>query len=177
MLEPMIGDRLKELRVAAGMTQAQFAAIVDTTKQYVSQLELGKNTMPSGEYVEGWARHCNVTVRWLVSGNGTKRPEPGARGQPRPVLLDAEIVESTHVALAQMYENRRRVYPREDVARFLLVYEKLAMQKAGVSEADVFGPGLPDTISTQVESSERVVSVRSKEAHPATLARRVRRKT
>lgn len=68
----MIGERLKELRLDAGLNQPEFAAIVNTTKQYVSQLESGKNQKPNGEYLEGWARHFKVNMRWLVAGTGPK---------------------------------------------------------------------------------------------------------
>jgi len=68
----MIGDRLKQLRLDAGMSQPEFAAIVGTTKQYVSQLESGKNQTPNAEFMEGWARHFQVNLRWLLSGTGKK---------------------------------------------------------------------------------------------------------
>lgn len=72
MLIDMIGNRLKELRTGAAMSQPEFAAIVGTTKQYVSQLESGKNITPNGAFLEAWARHFGVSHRWLVSGAGPK---------------------------------------------------------------------------------------------------------
>jgi len=72
MILDMIGDRLKQLRIDAGMNQPEFAAIVGTTKQFVSQLEGGKNQKPNAEFLEGWARHFRVNLRWLVSGTGPK---------------------------------------------------------------------------------------------------------
>lgn len=72
MMLDMIGDRLKQLRTDAGLNQPEFAAIVGTTKQYVSQLESGKNQTPNATYMEGWARHFRVNLRWLVAGTGKK---------------------------------------------------------------------------------------------------------
>jgi phage repressor protein C with HTH and peptisase S24 domain len=67
-----IGDRLKELRESEQLTQPQMAEIVGTTKQYVSQLEGGKNQTPNGQFLEGWARHFRVSLRWLATGQGPK---------------------------------------------------------------------------------------------------------
>ena len=67
-----IGDRLKELREDEQLTQPQMAEIVGTTKQYVSQLEGGKNQTPNGQFLEGWARHFRVSLRWLATGQGPK---------------------------------------------------------------------------------------------------------
>jgi len=176
MLVDMIGDRLKELRTAAGMNQPEFAAIVGTSKQYVSQLESGKNLMPSGEYLEGWARHFKVSPRWLVSGTGPKYAEPLSDAVSQPMRLDPEIVQATHKALMDMYSLKGRTYHQEDVARFVLVYEKLALRKAGVSEAELFGAGLSDTLTPQGATSERTAGVPSKGTNKGVVARRIRRK-
>ncbi|MGC1550810.1 MAG: helix-turn-helix transcriptional regulator [Rhodanobacter sp.] len=176
MLVDMIGDRLKELRTAAGMNQPEFGAIVGTTKQYVSQLESGKNRMPNGEYLEGWARYFRVSPRWLVSGTGPKHEGSLSDEGSQPMRLDTEIVEATHKALTDMYSLKGRTYHEEDVARFVLVYEKLALRKAGVSEAELFGAGLSDTLTPQGATSERTAGVPSKGTDKGVVARRIRRK-
>lgn len=66
LLYMSIGERLKPLRVAAGMNQPEMAAVVGTTKQYVSQLESGKNQAPNGQFLEAWSRHFGVSLRWLI---------------------------------------------------------------------------------------------------------------
>lgn len=105
MLVDMIGDRLKELRVAAGMNQPEFAAIVGTSKQYVSQLESGKNQMPSGEYLEGWARHFKVSPRWLVSGTGPKYAESASIEGSHLVRLDPERIAELATVLAERWKD------------------------------------------------------------------------
>lgn len=72
MMADMIGDRLKQLRTEAGLTQEAFAAIAKTTKQYVSQLESGKNQVPGPEYLDRWARHYGVNLHWLLTGRGQR---------------------------------------------------------------------------------------------------------
>lgn len=105
MLVDMIGDRLKELRTAAGMNQPEFAAIVGTSKQYVSQLESGKNQMPSGEYLEGWARHFRVNARWLVSGTGPKHADYSPGEGSHLVRLDPERIAELATVLAERWKD------------------------------------------------------------------------
>lgn len=109
MLVYMIGDRLLELRTEVGMTQPEFGALVGTTKQYVSQLEKGKNTKPNSELVEGWARYFKVNVRWLVSGVGAKHAAQGANDQ---ALIDRYLVERVARSLqVTMLRWRREHWP------------------------------------------------------------------
>lgn len=105
MLVDMIGDRLKELRVAAGMNQPEFAAIVGTSKQYVSQLESGKNQIPNGELIEGWARHFKVSMRWLVSGTGQKHAEALQDAGSHLVRLDPERIAELATVLAERWKD------------------------------------------------------------------------
>jgi transcriptional regulator with XRE-family HTH domain len=131
MLVDMIGDRLKELRTGAGMNQPEFASIVGTSKQYVSQLESGKNLMPSGEFMEGWARHFDVSPRWLVSGSGSKYAATSAVHHSQTLRLDPDMIAETHRVLRELYEESGRVFSiEEEPERFVQVYQI----RAGMSE-------------------------------------------
>lgn len=176
MLIDMIGDRLKELRTAAGMNQPEFAAVVGTSKQYVSQLEAGKNLNPRADYVEGWARRFGVNSRWLISGTGPKYVAASVKGTT-PLPLDQNVIESTHKAMEEMYTRNNRHYPKEDVARFLLLYSKLALRQGGVCEAELFGAGLSDAVTSVGASIGRDVGLPGKGPDAKVVARRVRRKT
>jgi hypothetical protein len=89
--------------------------------------------------------------------------------------LDPEIVEAAHKALGDLYALKKRTYHRDDVARFLLLYEKFAMRKAGVSEAELLGAGLDDNEMPQGAPSERNDGVPDAGAGKRAMARRVRR--
>lgn len=67
-----IGARLEELRKSSQLTQQQMADIVGTSKQYVGRLEKGLNQTPNGVFLAEWARHFNVSARWLSSGDGPR---------------------------------------------------------------------------------------------------------
>src|SRR2546423_12536420 len=66
-----LGERLRQLRVAAGLTQSELAG-ARFSKEYVSQIERGK-TRPARE-----------TIEWLAERLGGGAGFPGDGGPPRP---------------------------------------------------------------------------------------------
>jgi tetratricopeptide (TPR) repeat protein len=61
-----LGDRLRRLRVAAGLTQSELAG-KRFSKEYISQIERGK-TRPKPETVAWLAERLGVDARFLASG-------------------------------------------------------------------------------------------------------------
>src|SRR5829696_10464914 len=61
-----LGDRLRLLRVAAGLTQTELAGD-RFSKEYISQIERGK-TRPTAETVEWLASRLGVDATFLSSG-------------------------------------------------------------------------------------------------------------
>src|SRR3954454_23421936 len=64
-----LGERLRQLRVAAGLTQTELAGD-RFSKEYVSQIERGK-TRPTADTVEWLAQRLNVDPAFLSSGVST----------------------------------------------------------------------------------------------------------
>ena len=83
-----IGDRLRQLRVAAGLTQSELARD-RFSKEYISQIERGK-TRPTAETVEWLAVTLGVDPSFLASGvSGDERARAEA------VLARAEALVET----------------------------------------------------------------------------------
>src|SRR6266498_2475891 len=61
-----LGERLRQLRVAAGMTQTELAGD-RFSKEYVSQIERGK-TRPTGETIQWLAERLGVDASFLAHG-------------------------------------------------------------------------------------------------------------
>src|SRR3954471_8579545 len=61
-----LGERLRQLRVAAGLTQSELAGD-RFSKEYVSQIERGK-TRPTQETIEWLAARLGVDPSFLASG-------------------------------------------------------------------------------------------------------------
>ncbi len=96
-----LGDRLRLLRVAAGLTQTELAGD-RFSKEYVSQIERGK-TRPTAETVEWLAQRLNVDPTFLSSGISTDE-----RSRVEALLVRAE-------ALSKGYRYKEAVDAYEDV--------------------------------------------------------------
>src|ERR1700752_3446256 len=64
-----LGERLRQLRVAAGLTQSDLAGD-RFSKEYVSQIERGK-TRPTEETIEWLAKRLGVDAGFLANGVAT----------------------------------------------------------------------------------------------------------
>ena len=84
-----LGDRLRLLRVSAGLTQTELAG-ERFSKEYVSQIERGK-TRPTQETVEWLAQRLNVDPAFLASGVSTDE-----RGRVETLLSQAEALTQAH---------------------------------------------------------------------------------
>ena len=82
---PRLGDRLRQLRVAAGLTQSDVAG-ERFSKEYVSQIERGK-TRPTRETIEWLADRLGVDAGFLANGVATDE-----RGRLEGALARAEAL-------------------------------------------------------------------------------------
>jgi tetratricopeptide (TPR) repeat protein len=87
---PRLGERLRQLRVAAGLTQTDLAGD-RFSKEYISQIERGK-TRPTTETVEWLALRLGVDAGFLASGVSTDE-----RAKAEAILARAD-------ALSQEYQ-------------------------------------------------------------------------
>jgi len=78
-----IGDRLRQLRVSAGLTQSELAQD-RFSKEYISQIERGK-TRPTAETIEWLAARLGVDAAFLASGVSSDE-----RARAEAVLARAE---------------------------------------------------------------------------------------
>src|SRR5436309_2967288 len=106
-----LGERLRQLRVAAGMTQSDLAGD-RFSKEYVSQIERGK-TRPTAETLEWLAARLGADAGFLANGVATDE-----RGRIEASLARAETLIEAHKneeAAAEFErlvpDDRRRVLP------------------------------------------------------------------
>src|SRR5215510_2837432 len=84
-----LGERVRQLRVAAGLTQTDLAGD-RFSKEYVSQIERGK-TRPTRETVEWLAQQLGVDANFLQEGLSTDE-----RDRIETLLARAEAVSEAH---------------------------------------------------------------------------------
>ena len=97
-----LGERLRQLRVAAGLTQSELAG-ARFSKEYVSQIERGK-TRPARETVEWLAEQLGVDADFLANGVTAEQ-----RGRVEAALARGEALTSANrdaEAVAE-FENAR----------------------------------------------------------------------
>jgi tetratricopeptide (TPR) repeat protein len=86
---PRIGERLRQLRVAAGLTQTDLAG-ERFSKEYISQIERGK-TRPTAETIEWLAARLGVDSGFLASGVSAD-----ARAKAETILARADALAQEH---------------------------------------------------------------------------------
>ena len=64
-----MGERIKELRKALGLTQQEFADRIKVKRNTVATYEMGRST-PSDAAISLICREFNVNENWLRNGNG-----------------------------------------------------------------------------------------------------------
>jgi len=97
---PRLGERLRQLRVAAGMTQTDLAGD-RFSKEYISQIERGK-TRPTTETVEWLALRLGVDAGFLASGVSTDD-----RAKAEAILARADALLEEHEFEAAIEEYTR----------------------------------------------------------------------
>src|ERR671916_522720 len=80
-----LGDRVRQLRVGAGLTQSELAG-ERFSKEYVSQIERGK-TRPTRETIEWLAQRLGVDADFLANGVSSDQ-----RGRVEAALSRAEAL-------------------------------------------------------------------------------------
>jgi len=129
-----VGERLRTLRVAAGLTQSQLAD-GRFSKEYVSQIERGK-TRPAVETLEWLAERLDVDPAYLLGGVSIEE-----RGRVEAALARAEALaeQGEHATAALAFAECRNEVAATAVADLelrLLLGESLALaQSGGVQEA------------------------------------------
>src|SRR5947209_6173169 len=100
---PRLGERLRQLRVAAGLTQSELAGD-RFSKEYISQIERGK-TRPTVETIDWLALRLGVDSGYLASGVSA---DERARAEAMLVRADALLEDQLFGDSVEAY---RRAVP------------------------------------------------------------------
>jgi transcriptional regulator with XRE-family HTH domain len=101
---PRLGERVRQLRVAAGLTQTQLAGD-RFSKEYISQIERGK-TKPTVETIEWLALRLGVDASFLQSGVSADD-----RARAEAILARADALLDEHRFQDALAEYRRSSAP------------------------------------------------------------------
>lgn len=87
----MISQRIRELRIERGMTQAELAEMAETTTPYINHIEKGRKK-PSLEMLISIAAALNVSLDALLHGNQAS-PQADCLPEMNDLLHDCDIYE------------------------------------------------------------------------------------
>jgi phage repressor protein C with HTH and peptisase S24 domain len=105
-----IGNRMKQARKAAKMTQIELARKSGLNQSTISDLEVGKSQGTT--YIATLAAALGVSALWLETGKGTMSPDSGTQPDLRELLPEAmrvRAVEADDPSLTQIMKVRIRV--------------------------------------------------------------------
>ena len=129
-----LGERLRQLRVAAGMTQSELAGD-RFSKEYVSQIERGK-TRPTRETIEWLAARLGVDGGFLANGVSTdERGRLEAQLARAEALLQAEQNDEAAEEFQSLIEPARVTGLPELEARALLGAAKTQIRMGALHPA------------------------------------------
>ncbi|MFD9966665.1 helix-turn-helix domain-containing protein [Streptomyces sp. NPDC059011] len=99
------GQRIKELRRSAGMSQSDLAVAMDRSESWVSQVERGVQPVERLSVLQALADALGVSVRDVRPDAGAPEEEPEGAQQPVSNDLDALRVALTgHPALGSLFD-------------------------------------------------------------------------
>lgn len=122
-----IGERIKEIRKSAGLTQQKFADKIGTKQNTVAQYEIGRNA-PIDPVIAAICREFDVNETWLRTGDGDMF-RPKSRGEEIGEIVkaaathDPEEAAKFFVSLLEdmsdgeimlMYEIFKRHFPTDE---------------------------------------------------------------
>jgi transcriptional regulator with XRE-family HTH domain len=122
----VLGKRIREAREKAGLNQAELARGMGVLPTHLNRWEKGK-VAPGWEYLARIAKHCNVTLDWLLTG---KEPAAvmdtgGAEGREEApgVPFDAEQLKEVVMAVEEfLHEVGKGLSPRDKAALIARLY-------------------------------------------------------
>jgi transcriptional regulator with XRE-family HTH domain len=129
-----LGQRLRDLRLAAGLTQTELAG-ERFSKEYVSQIERGK-TRPTRETIEWIAARLGVDPGFLANGVSTdERGRLDAGLSRAEALLEAERDEEARAAFEELLGPARATAVPEFELRALLGVARTRLRLGSVRAA------------------------------------------
>lgn len=99
-------ERLKELRIALGISQAELGERIGVSRAAISRLESGSNNF-TNQMVTSICREFGVNEEWLRTGSGDmfeemSRAEKAAQIVGAALGSDDEFILNTFIALGQL---------------------------------------------------------------------------
>jgi transcriptional regulator with XRE-family HTH domain len=175
-----VGQRIRDKRIACGLTQAQLGSKCNLTGPGVYFVETGKIN-PQLKSLSAIAKALDCSVRELMTGSTTRRKEYGslleqmetvlAANDPGATLALLNGLQSAQLILQSRQQNRRglSIQPSEEVLRLVGAAGNIMLEQAEHAkhtmgkQSSKVAKGLRDTARHTASSLDRTATQKEKE--------------
>ena len=130
-----MGDRIKQIRLAAGLTQQQFAERIGLSRNFIAVIETSARK-PSDRTLSDICREFNVSLAWLQDGIGEMYVQRSANEEL--ALLVSNIMSDADDSFRKRFISLLMALPPEKWAAIEAFVEEL---QKNPSPKDTKNPG------------------------------------
>jgi transcriptional regulator with XRE-family HTH domain len=133
MRKQTLGERVKLLREAYGLSQADFAREIGKSLLTVGNLERGVSKEVQPETINNIIKRFKTTREWLINGNGEMNPSGEA--SPQPITPDY-TQEAWAMAKQQLEKKDKEIEVKDSILQNLAIsFDRVTkmMQDSGMS--------------------------------------------
>ncbi|MBW1795561.1 MAG: helix-turn-helix transcriptional regulator [Deltaproteobacteria bacterium] len=123
-----VGDRIKKIRAANKLSQADFGKRLGFSRSYIGKVEQGNNP-PSRKMLEAINREFDVSVDWVLTGNIAKGKIKPKYGHLRWVLESAYDGENKEQVFRLIEKEEFSLLERMVMLFTILTYLDIAVEK------------------------------------------------
>jgi transcriptional regulator with XRE-family HTH domain len=109
------GGRLKKIRLHLGLSQIDFAILLESTQSHVSKIEKGKASISVDLFSRLLSHNPRININWYITGDGEMflpvRPALGVASASEPEILYGASVEDRLAALEAFVQFKFNDFP------------------------------------------------------------------
>lgn len=129
----MMGERIKQVRLAAGLTQQQFAERIGLSRNFIAVIETS-DRKPSDRTIADIAREFGVSLAWLQYGEGEMYVKRSANEELG--LLVANIMSDADDSFRNRFITLLMALPPEDWGKIERFIDELQKSDSAKSTGD-----------------------------------------
>lgn len=128
-----MGERIKQVRLAAGLTQQQFAERIGLSRNFIAVIETS-GRKPSDRTIADIAREFGVSLAWLEDGEGEMYVKRSANEELG--LLVANIMSDADDSFRKRFITLLMALPPEDWGKIERFIDELQKSDSAKSTED-----------------------------------------
>lgn len=132
-----IGLRLKEMREALGLDQAEFGKSIGIASRDTIYRWEKENGYPPGNVLHAINDKYGINIDWIVTGRGSMKGEATRAPRVKPPQLDTDVLNQVIVGVEKALAGIRRVLKPEKKAELIILLYEHFVAKDEVEEETI----------------------------------------